>query len=399
MTRVRLGAALASFWISTAGVLAAVTPPAPAGSILVPGAPTGVAVLDGGARVVVGYEGRFAIAGGFALFRRSAAGYVLVNSVRTESAVEGVAVGPDGRTAVATTRYGLAAVDLAALEAGTAKARSLRIGAAPDANQIVFAHDGAHVFFTVQRYAELGVASVAPGDAVNPPTLDVVAHVPLDRSPGGIALSPDGELLYVTSETDAVDGKATPGFGDPRLGREKCASNLGPSGVLSVIAADKAVADPAHAVSAKIAAGCAPTRVALSPDGNTAWVTVRGENRVVAFDTAKVRDDPAHALLASLAVGDVPVGLALSLDGNTVLVANSHRSRDADDAREATLSVIDTAAALAGKPAVVASLPTGALAREVVAAPSGGFFVTDYLSKAVAVVAKASLRPAAPASR
>ena len=96
-----------------------------------PGAPTGVAVLDGGARVVVGYEGRFAIAGGFALFRRSAAGYVLVNSVRTESAVEGVAVGPDGRTAVATTRYGLAAVDLAALEAGTAKARSLRIGAAP----------------------------------------------------------------------------------------------------------------------------------------------------------------------------------------------------------------------------------------------------------------------------
>jgi len=119
----------------------------------------------------------------------------------------------------------------------------------------------------------------------------------------------------------------------------------------------------------------------------------------VAFDTAKVRDDPAHALLASLAVGDVPVGLALSLDGNTVLVANSHRSRDADDAREATLSVIDTAAALAGKPAVVASLPTGALAREVVAAPSGGFFVTDYLSKAVAVVAKASLRPAAPASR
>ena len=376
-----------------AGAPAAPPPAAPPGAIAVPGAPTGLVVLDGGARLVVGFEGRFAQGGGIALFAQSPTGYVVAGSVRSVAPVEGVAVDASGRTAVVTTRVGLAAVDLGALAHGTAELTALRTGPAPDANQIVFARDGAHVFFTVQRYAELDVASVTAAVAGGKPGLEVVGRVALDRSPGGLALSPDGATLYVTSEADTADPKALPGASDPRLGRDKCAGNLAPSGALSVVDVAKAIADPAHAVVARVAAGCAPTRVALSPDGAVAWVSVRAENRVLAFATAKLRGDAAHALLAEVAVGDVPVGLAISLDGRRLVVANSHRSRDADDMRAANLSVIDPVAALAGKPALVTTLATGALAREVVAAPGGGFYVTNYLSKAIAVVKREAIWP------
>lgn len=375
------------------GASAAPPPPAPPGAIAVPGAPTGLVVLDGGARLVVGFEGRFGQGGGIALFARTPTGYVPAGSVRSVAPVEGIAVDPTGQTAVVTTRVGLAAVDLGALAHGTAELSALRTGPAPDANQIVFARDGAHAFFTVQRYAELDVASVTAAVAGGKSGLEVVGRVALDRSPGGLALAPDGATLYVTSEADTADPKALPGAADPRLGRAKCAGNLAPSGALSVVDVAKAIADPAHAVVARVAAGCAPTRVALSPDGAVAWVSVRAENRVLAFATAKLREDAAHALLADVPVGDVPVGLAISLDGRRLLVANSHRSRDADDMRAANLSVIDPVAALARKPALVTTLGTGALAREVVAAPGGGFFVTNYLSKAIAVVKHEALWP------
>jgi DNA-binding beta-propeller fold protein YncE len=375
------------------GAQAAPPPPAPLGAISVAGSPTGLVVLDGGARLVVGFEGRFGQGGGIVLLQRTTTGYAAAGTVRSAVAVEGLAVDPAGRTAVVTTRVGLAAVDLGALARGTAELSALRTGPAPDANQIVFARDGAHVFFTVQRYAELDVASVTPAVAGGKPGLEVVGRVALDRSPGGVALSPDGATLYVTSEADTADSKALAGAADSRLGREKCAGNLAPNGALSVVDVAKAIADPAHAVVARVAAGCAPTRVALSPDGAVAWVSVRAENRVLAFATAKLRDDAAHAFLAEAPVGDVPVGLALSLDGRRLLVANSHRSRDADDMRAANLSVLDPVAALAGKPALVTTLATGALAREVVAAPGGGFYVTNYLSKAIAVVKHEVLWP------
>jgi len=307
--------------------------------------------------------------------------------------VQGLALSPDGRTVVATTRLGLAALDASALTAGTAKVLETRLGPAADANQIVWSRDGEHVFFTVQRYAELDVARVTPANPGGVPSVEVTGKIPLDRLPGGIAEAPDGKTLYVTSEIDTADAKTVPGASDPRLGRAKCDANLAPNGVLSAVDVRKASADPAHAVVARIAAGCAPTRVALSPDGTVAWVSVRGENRVVALDTAKMRDDAAHALLASVAVGDVPVGLAVAVDGRTLLVANSHRSRDADDARAADLSVVDVEAALHGGKAVISTVPTGALAREVVATPDGGFLVTNALSRAIAVVTPAQLRP------
>jgi hypothetical protein len=67
-------------------------------------------------------------------------------------------------------------------------------------------------------------------------------------------------------------------------------------------------------------------------------------------------------------------------------VADSHRSRDADVARGAAVSLIDPAAVLAGRSGQVATIPSGALAREVLATPDGAFLVTNYNAKAVLLI-------------
>jgi DNA-binding beta-propeller fold protein YncE len=376
---------------------AAAPPPAPAGSIAVPGSPTGIALGAGGALLAVSFDGRFGVGGGVAVYRKHGTTYARTFVARFPQAAEAVALGPNSRTLVLTTRIGLAALEIPAQPGASARVSYVRDGDAPDGNQLALSHDGHYAYFTNERYATLGVARVTPGVGGNPPQLAVLAHVPLDRSPGGVVLSPDGTRLFVTSEVASPAFPAPPGASDPRVGRARCAFNLGPSGVLSVVDAGKALSDPAHAVVARVAAGCATTRVVLAPDGATAWVTARGENRVLAFDVAKLSADPEHAFAAEVAVGDVPVGLALSGDGKRLLVANSHRSRDADLAQDANLSLIDPAAALAGAPALLGTLPTGSLAREVSAAPDGSFLVTDYLSRALDVVGAARLAAARPA--
>ncbi len=367
--------------------LAAAPAPPPPGSIQVPGGPTGVALSRDGKALVVSFEGPFGVGGGVVAYRRNGDAYDTVGTLKMKMPVEALALTPDDRTAVVTTRVGVAAFDLTRFLAGdTPEPVEVRDGPAPDANQVVVSRDGDYAFYTVKRYATLGVARIAQIGRESRPAQAIVGHVPLDGSPGGVSLSPDGRSLYVTSEMDNVDADRVPGASDARLGRKRCAANFGPHGVLSIVDTAKAIVDSAHAVVARVAAGCAPTRVALSPDGSVAWVTVRGENRVLAFDSAKVRSDPEHALLASVDVGDVPIGLALSPDGRRLVVADSHRSMDADEVRSAGVTVIDPLAALAGKTAVVATLPSGALAREVTAAPDGTFYVTDYLAKAIDVI-------------
>jgi len=182
MKTARRAAALLSLG-SLPALLAAAPPPPPAppGSIPVAGPPTGVVSTDGGERVLVGFEGKFALNGGIALYRRSGTAFAPVASARTASAVQGLALSPDGRTVVATTRLGLAALDASALTAGTAKVLETRLGPAADANQIVWSRDGEHVFFTVQRYAELDVARVTPANPGGVPSVEVTGKIPLDR--------------------------------------------------------------------------------------------------------------------------------------------------------------------------------------------------------------------------
>jgi hypothetical protein len=167
----------------------------------------------------------------------------------------------------------------------------------------------------------------------------------LGRAVVGLATSPDGRWLYATSELAA--GKS------PTHG----------GGSLSVIRVASADRDPRQSVVASVQAACGPVRVAVSADGATVWVTARESDLLLAFSAARLVDHPAQALEATVRVGEAPVGLALIDGGRELAVADSNRFRD-PHARTG-VTIVGAAAALAGKPAVLGTIPTGLFPREM----------------------------------
>jgi DNA-binding beta-propeller fold protein YncE len=146
-----------------------------------------------------------------------------------------------------------------------------------------------------------------------------------------------------------------------------------------VISIARAERDPAHAVVARADAGCQPVRVVVSADGRTLWVTARASDRLLAFSAARLLGDPTDALEASVPVGEAPVGLALVNHGRDVVVADSNRFLALG--QHAALTVVDTAAALHGQPAVIGSLPAGRFPREMSLEPGGRtLLVTNFVS-------------------
>jgi DNA-binding beta-propeller fold protein YncE len=99
------------------------------------------------------------------------------------------------------------------------------------------------------------------------------------------------------------------------------------------------------------------------------WVTARASNALLAFSAARLRSDPAAALIAKVQVGQAPIGMAAVRGGSRILVANS--DINAAKGAAASVGVIDTAAALNRRPALLGLIRTGALPREFAVEPDG----------------------------
>jgi DNA-binding beta-propeller fold protein YncE len=118
-------------------------------------------------------------------------------------------------------------------------------------------------------------------------------------------------------------------------------------------------------------AGCEPSRIVTSADGQYVWITAQSSNAVLGYGTTKLRTDPAHALAAVVPVGDNPIGVEAIDHDRQLVVANSGTSHN--------LMVIDTHAALcrAGHQ-VTGSITAGQGPREFsLAAGSGTLLVTN----------------------
>jgi DNA-binding beta-propeller fold protein YncE len=108
-------------------------------------------------------------------------------------------------------------------------------------------------------------------------------------------------------------------------------------------------------------------------------VTARESDDLLCFSAAALRTDPARALMAVVRVGEAPVGLVLVRNGSLVVVADSNRFAAAGATSD--LSVVDVAAALAGRSAVVGSIPAGKFPREMALEPDGQrLLVSNYAS-------------------
>ena len=362
---------------TAAGRLMAVPPPR---SLSLAGHPFAARALPGGRLAVVsmtvagfpGDRGELAV---LAVRRQATTLARTVTLPATVGGADGMALTPDGRWLLVAAQAGTAVLSVAALERG---GRHPVAGILSDAGagqtEVAVSGDGRYAFVTDETSGGLSVFDLAlarregyaaPGVAVG--------IVPLARGPVGVAIAPGGAQVYVTT---------LGGYGDLGqlwvIGARRAEDGAGRSAVLG------------HA-----AAGCQPVRVAVSPDGSTVWVTALQSNALLGYSAAALdRGSPAGkgrrpaALRAVVPVGSEPVGLLLLDGGRTALVGDSNRGLvpGTGGGPVQRLSVVSTAAALAGRPAVTGSLPAGQFPRDIGYDPATGeVLVPDYISDNVEI--------------
>ena len=148
---------------------------------------------------------------------------------------------------------------------------------------------------------------------------------------------------------------------------------------------EKAKTDPAHSVLRWLAGGCSPVRAAISPGGDLLYVTARGNDTVLVYDTAKMLSDPDHSLISRVPTGSAPVGITIAEGGKKLLVANSNRF--AGNSGNQTVTVIDATKVASGKGAILATIPAQSFPRELATSPDGGtVFLSNFMSSSVEII-------------
>jgi hypothetical protein len=287
----------------------------------------------------------------------------------------------DGRYLLAASGSGAVVISVARAEQGVPGAV---LGTLTDPAggaggiEVAVSLDGGFAFVTEEGSQRAAVFNLQVALTRGFGPADYVGTIPLGLAPVGMAVSPDGRWLYATSEVALRRGQA-PGPG-PGPG----------SGSLAVISLPRAETDPEASVVATVTAGCSPVRVITSADGREVWVTARGSDDLLCFSAATLLTDPVRALVAVVRVGEAPVGLMLVRDGSRVVVADSNRFSAAG--ANSDLSVVNVAAALAGRPAVTGRIPAGGFPREMALVPGGQrLLVSNFASNQVEAVSVPSI--------
>jgi DNA-binding beta-propeller fold protein YncE len=353
--------------------------PAPR-AVSLPGHPFAAVALPGGRQAVAsltvaafpGDLGELAV---LAVHGQAASLARIVTLPRTVSGAEGMALTPDGRWLLVAAQAATAVLSVAALEHGS---KDPVAGVLSDAgagqSEVAVSGDGRYAFVTDETSGGLSVFDLALARRKGYAARGVaVGIVPLARGPVGVATAPGGVQLYVTT---------LGGYGD--LGR------------LWVVGTREAEDGAGRAaVLGNVAAGCQPVRVAVSPGGGTVWVTALQSNALLGYSAAALDRrsslETGHrpaALRAVVPVGSEPVGLLLLDGGRTALVSDSNRGLvpGTGGGPVQRVSVVSTAAALAGRPAVTGSLPAGQFPRDLgYDAATGEVLIPDYISENVEI--------------
>ncbi len=282
----------------------------------------------------------------------------VLHTFTVSGAQKGLALTHDGLLLLAATNSGAAVINVAAAEQGNPNpvVGTLTSNSGEQAVEVAISADDKFAFVTLQAGAGMVVFDLHKALATQTfGSSDVVGKVPLGQQPVGMAMSPDGKSLYVTSMTSKVFANLDTATG---------------AGTLSLVDVHKAETDPAHAVLATTAAGCNPVRVVLSANGRQLWVTSRESDALLGFSAAALRSHAAHPLNARVAVGAAPIGLALVKNGSRILVANTSLHTN-PPGTGATVAVISTSAALSNSGhGLIGTFATG-LGREFALSPDG----------------------------
>lgn len=338
--------------------------------IPVPGRPFGAVTTSNGAWSFISVDNSIAVFSDRPHVSRR------FHSIQVPGQPLGEALTHDGRDLLVADESGAAVISVQGAERGSPNAVTGMLtspaGASGGAIEALGSRDNRYAFVTLEDSNDLAVFNLGKALANGFGPSDFVGTVPLGLAPVGMAMSPNGEWLYATSEVEGRSATRTA------------------EGSLSVINVARAETDPAAAVAITVVAGCSPVRVITSGNGSVVWVTARGSDSLLGFSAAQLLSDPHHALLADVGVGKAPVGLALVDGGKQIVVADSNRF----SARGAVsnLAVVGTKAALASQPALLGVIPAGLFPREMTAIPGANtLLVTNYASNQLEAVDLAGL--------
>jgi DNA-binding beta-propeller fold protein YncE len=334
--------------------------------VTVPGNPFAAVALPGGELVVTsltiprdfGDRGELAVLA----VRRKARQVRVVPLPPMLGGASGMALTHDGKLLLVAAETATAVISVSELEDGVADPV---VGILQDSGvgqyEVAISGDDRYAFVADEESGELSVFNLAlarqkgfsaPGVAIG--------MIPLGPGAVGVAVAPDGAQVYVTT--------LGPG---------------GPPGELWIVDSRRAEhGDGRAAVLGHVAAGCQPTRVAVSPDGRIVWVTALQSNALLGFSAAELARHPSSALRAVVTVGSEPVGLLLLDHGRAAVVADSNRF--GLPGASPLISIVSTTDALAGHQAVVGYLRTGLFPRDLgYDEATGQILIADYLSDTV----------------
>jgi len=291
----------------------------------------------------------------------------LGTAVLRGAAPAAVAVSPDGRKVYLADRDAGASSILVLRSAGLATLINASFpGGRP--RSLAPSPDGRRLYAAVPG---VGLLVLDAANLVVKQTISVALDDEGRDNPQGMAVSPDGERLVVSSGTagggvsivrtadGAVVGTFTPVGGLAPMGVA-----FDPAGTAVYLAAADAGAaagslitfDPASATEIRrTAVGVRPIGVAVTPDAQLVFVSNQGSNTVTRYDVAS-----ATALLPTT-VGAEPTGLSVSPDGAKVFVVN--RADNSVSVFFAANGVLDaTIPSVGTSPIAIAMQPRGTTA-------------------------------------
>ena len=286
---------------------------------------------------------------------------------------EGLALTSDGKYAAVAVGnqvniQGAAAAEQSASTANYANLIVPGVRPVTDASEVALSPDDRFAFVTLRNSSKLAVFNMQEALTRGQTRPGVfVGTITLGIQPTGMAVSPDGQWLYVVSAAKSP----TTAFGPSE-------------GLVSVLSTQKLETNPGSALVGQAMAGCAPAGVVASPDGKMVWVTAQASNDLLGFSAAKLRTDPGHALMAQVQVGQTPTGVILADGGAKIIVADTNvNGLPGSD----NLAVVNVAAAIARKPALMGYIPSGRSPLDFALSASGQYlYVADSGAAQIQIV-------------
>ena len=285
---------------------------------------------------------------------------------------KGIVLTGDGKDLALAAGNGINVQSVPAAEqgAGTANVADLTVPggrAVTNAVQVALSPGDQFAFVTLQYSNELAVFNLHQALSAGESGAGVfVGKLALGLQPTGMAVSPDGRWLYVTSIARTHASGAS-------------------EGLLSVLSLAKLETTPASALVSQVTAGCSPVRVIVSADGTMVWVTARQSDELLGFSAARLRSDPKKALTAAVPVGHTPTGEVLVAGGTRLIVADTGLT--SGPAAAHNLAVVNVAAALAGKRALIGYIAGGLMPRDFALQAGGQYlYVSDAGAAQIQVI-------------